>query len=51
MGILLGLGILWLITEIIHGKKDEEDKHNLSVVHALRKIDTPSILFFPRNFS
>lgn len=46
MGILIGLGILWIITEIIHGKKDEEDKHNLSVVHALRKIDTPSILFF-----
>ena len=46
MGILLGLGILWIITEIIHGSKDEEDKHNLSVVHALRKIDTPSILFF-----
>lgn len=46
MGILIGLGILWVITEIIHGKKDEEDKHNLSVVHALRKIDTPSILFF-----
>jgi Na+/H+ antiporter NhaD/arsenite permease-like protein len=46
MGILIGLGILWIITEIIHGKKDEEDKHHLSVVHALRKIDTPSILFF-----
>lgn len=46
MGILIGLGILWIITEIIHGKKDEEDKHNLSVVHALRKIDAPSILFF-----
>lgn len=46
MGILIGLGILWIITEIIHGNKDEEDKHNLSVVHALRKIDTPSILFF-----
>jgi Na+/H+ antiporter NhaD/arsenite permease-like protein len=46
MGILIGLGILWIITEIIHGKKDEEDKHSLSVVHALRKIDTPSILFF-----
>jgi Na+/H+ antiporter NhaD/arsenite permease-like protein len=46
MGILLGLGILWLITEIIHGDKDEEDKHILSVAHALRKIDTPSILFF-----
>lgn len=46
MGILIGLGLLWLITEIIHGKKDEEDKHALSVVYALRKIDTPSILFF-----
>ena len=46
MGILLGLGILWIITEIIHGKKDDDDKYTLSVVHALRKIDTPSILFF-----
>jgi Na+/H+ antiporter NhaD/arsenite permease-like protein len=46
MGILIGLGILWIITEIIHGNKDEEDKHALSVAHALRKIDTPSILFF-----
>jgi Na+/H+ antiporter NhaD/arsenite permease-like protein len=46
MGMLAGLGILWVITEIIHGSKDEEDKHLLSVVHALRKIDTPSILFF-----
>lgn len=46
MGILIGLGILWIITEIIHGKKNEEDKNKLSVTHALRKIDTPSILFF-----
>lgn len=46
MGALAGLGILWVITELIHGKKDEEDKHVLSVVYALRKIDTPSILFF-----
>jgi Na+/H+ antiporter NhaD/arsenite permease-like protein len=46
MGILLGLGILWIITEIIHGNKDGEDKHFLSVAYALRKIDTPSILFF-----
>lgn len=46
MGILLGLGILWLLTEILHGGKDDEDKHALSVVYALRKIDTPSVLFF-----
>lgn len=49
MGIIGGLGLLWVITELIHGDKDEEDKQNLSVVHALRKIDTPSILFFLGN--
>lgn len=46
MGILFGLGILWIITELIHSEKDEEEKSRFSVVHALRKIDVPSILFF-----
>lgn len=46
MGMLLGLGILWVISEIIHKDRDTADKDNLSVVYALRKIDTPSILFF-----
>lgn len=46
MGILLGLGILWIITEILHGDLDTSDKEVLSVAHALRKIDAPSILFF-----
>ena len=46
MGMLIGLGILWVITEIIHGKKNEEEKHVLSVAYALQRIDTPSILFF-----
>lgn len=46
MGVLFGLGVLWIITELVHGDKDEEDKDVLSVVHALRKIDVPSILFF-----
>ena len=46
MGVLFGLGILWVVTEIIHSSKDDEDKNSLSVVHALRKIDVPSILFF-----
>jgi Na+/H+ antiporter NhaD/arsenite permease-like protein len=46
MGILIGLGILWVITELIHGKKDEENRQALSVAFALQKIDTPSILFF-----
>ena len=45
MGILLGLGILWVITEIIHYDKENE-KHEFTVANALRRIDTPSILFF-----
>jgi Na+/H+ antiporter NhaD/arsenite permease-like protein len=46
MGILFGLGAMWVFTELIHSGKDEEEKGLLSVNHALRKIDTPSILFF-----
>jgi len=46
MAILLGLGVMWIITELIHKGKDTEDKDFLTVVYALRKIDTPSILFF-----
>ena len=46
MGILLGLGVLWVVTEVIHRGKNDEDKHPLSVVGVLRKIDTTSVLFF-----
>lgn len=46
MGILGALGLMWIITEIIHSKKDEMDKDKFSVLYALRKIDMPSILFF-----
>ena len=46
MAILLGLGLMWIITEILHNQRDTADKDAFSVVHALRKIDTPSILFF-----
>jgi NhaD family Na+/H+ antiporter len=46
MGILLGLGLMWMLTEMIHSGKDEAEKGERSVSHALRRIDTPSILFF-----
>lgn len=46
LGVLLGLGVMWVITEMIHHEKDEAEKGVFSVNHALRKIDTPSILFF-----
>jgi Na+/H+ antiporter NhaD/arsenite permease-like protein len=46
MGMLFGLGAMWIVTELIHSEKDEAEKGVLSVNHAIRKIDTPSILFF-----
>lgn len=46
MGMMLSLGILWVITEIMHRKKNAEVKRKLSVLGVLRKIDTASVLFF-----
>lgn len=46
MGILFGLGILWLAGEIIHSTKDDEAKEHLTLVRALRQIDMASIVFF-----
>jgi NhaD family Na+/H+ antiporter len=45
MGALIGLGVLWLITDVIHFRHGEERWH-LRVVHVLTKIDTSGILFF-----
>ena len=46
MGMLLALGLMWVITTIIHKNKDAEYKEKFTVARALQKIDTPSILFF-----
>jgi Na+/H+ antiporter NhaD/arsenite permease-like protein len=46
MGMMLSLGIIWVVTEIIHRTKNTEQKQKLSVISVLRKVDTPSVLFF-----
>lgn len=46
MGVLLSLGFIWYITEYIHRGKPEHVRHGFSVAATLRRIDTPSILFF-----
>ena len=46
VGMLLSLGVLWLVTEIIHRSKNHEEKSQLSVIGVLRKVDTPTIFFF-----
>jgi Na+/H+ antiporter NhaD/arsenite permease-like protein len=45
MGMLLGLGVMWLVTEIIARRRSDAD-NVFTVSGALRNIDTPSILFF-----
>lgn len=46
LGILFGLGVLWVITEYLHHSKSDEHKKSLSIGGVLQRIDTPSILFF-----
>lgn len=46
MGILFGLGILWLVGDLIHRHKEDEYKQHLTLVHALSRIDMSSIVFF-----
>ena len=46
MGILLGLGILWVVTERLHRHADDAVQDHLSVNAVLRRIDVPSVLFF-----
>ena len=44
VGILIGLSVLWIVTEMMHTNK--KYKNSATVVHALQRIDTSSILFF-----
>ena len=45
LGILLGLGILWVTTEIMHKNKPEMYSR-LNVTSIIQRVDTPSVLFF-----
>lgn len=46
MGMLLSLGILWVVTEVILKNKPKEHKTQYSVLRALQRVDMPSVLFF-----
>jgi Na+/H+ antiporter NhaD/arsenite permease-like protein len=46
MGMMLSLGVIWLVTEVLNRKKRDEVKSKLSVLGVLGKIDTSSVLFF-----
>ena len=46
MGMLFGLGVLWVVSELIHPELDEAVKKNYTAAGALSRIDVPSVLFF-----
>jgi len=46
LGILLSLGVLWLVGELLHRNKPEEEKDHLTLTKALKRIDMASVVFF-----
>jgi Na+/H+ antiporter NhaD/arsenite permease-like protein len=46
VGMLFGLGIVWLAGEFLHNDKPPEARHKLTLAHALSRIDLSSLLFF-----
>lgn len=46
MGVLLGLGVLWLVGDLLHGNKTDDEREHLNLTSALNRIDMASIVFF-----
>lgn len=46
LGMLLALGVLWVVSELINPDMDEADKRPYTAAGALTRIDVPSVLFF-----
>ena len=46
LGMLLGLGLLWLASDWLHKSKAPEDKAHLGLAHSLSRIDMASLTFF-----
>ncbi len=46
VGILLGLGVVWIVSELINSNADETIRKKYSAAEALSRIDSSSVLFF-----
>ena len=47
MGILFGLGLLWMVGDLVHRKQEDDlKKQRLTMARALTRIDMSSIVFF-----
>jgi Na+/H+ antiporter NhaD/arsenite permease-like protein len=46
MGMVLSLGVLWVVSELVSHTMDEKTKSSTGVLSALQRVDMSSILFF-----
>ena len=46
MGILFGLGLLWMTGDLVHRREEELRKQRLTLARALTRIDMSSVVFF-----
>lgn len=46
LGMMLGLSVLWVVSELVNTELDESEKRHYTAAHALSRIDMPSVLFF-----
>ncbi len=46
MGMMLSLGVMWVVTDLMHRRKIDSVRSELGILGVIRKIDTPSVLFF-----
>ncbi|MEY3694035.1 MAG: sodium:proton antiporter NhaD [Bacteroidota bacterium] len=46
MGMMLSLAVLWVVTDLMHRGKNDEARQELGILGVIRRIDTPSVLFF-----
>jgi Na+/H+ antiporter NhaD/arsenite permease-like protein len=46
LGILFGLGIVWLVGDLLHRNKPWRERERVTIAHALTRIDMGAITFF-----
>jgi Na+/H+ antiporter NhaD/arsenite permease-like protein len=46
LGVLFGLGVLWVVGDLVHRGKAGEDRERVTIAHALTRIDMGAIVFF-----
>jgi len=46
MGILFGLGFVWLVGDLVHRREEDLRKQRLTLARALTRIDMSSVVFF-----